>query len=154
MNAPRFGQFNGTIKDLIVNIGSKPALFTRINIGTSAAPELVTHRVLLDNPTNTRIGLDEIRSAFPTKLGTLNDTELLTTLMSKTSEFEGSAVTVAVEAQMKNGVQVRGEQGQPYFNVRLRSGARDLPAESAQAIATRLLSAVQHKNDVENAFAD
>jgi len=153
-NTPKFGQFNGTVQDLVVNIGSKPAIFTRVNISQDPkVPEIVTHRINLDNPDSQRIGFDELRSAFPNELGQLDDRHLLTTVMTKTSQFTGKPAIVAVEPQTKNGVQVKGPAGQIYFNVRLRSGVRDLTEESATALADKLLGSLAQKSAVEDAFS-
>lgn len=153
MSTPKLGQFNGKVQDLVVNIGSKPAIYTRVDISATNVPEIVTHRINLDNPDSQRIGFDELRSAFPQELGALDDRHLLTTLMTKTSMFTGKPAIVAIEAQMKNGVQVKSPQGQAYYNVRLRSGVRDLSEESAASLADKLLGSLAQKSAVEDAFA-
>lgn len=156
MNTPKFGTFIGVIADIIVNIGSKPAIFTRVNTTPeSETKELVTHRIMLDNPVNTRIGFDEMRNAFPEELGSLDDTALLSRLLTDTSRFEGRKVHVAVEPQLDatTRLPVKGPQGQTYFNVRLRSNARNLTPDKAGTLAEHLLSKAAARAEAEEALA-
>jgi hypothetical protein len=150
-STPKFGEFAGTVAAINISISqSRPAIFTRLKIKVDdKAEEIITHAVRLENPDSQRIGFDELRSAFPGQLGSLNDEQLLTTLIEKTDEFAGKPVHVGIEPQLKNGVQVVGAQGQKYFNIRLRSAVRNLDTTTAASIAKKLLSASGNAKSAE-----
>lgn len=158
------GEYKGTVLAINLSLSEeRPAIFTRVKViheptlvnGVLTQPreELATHAVRLNNPDSQRIGFDELRSAFPKQLATLNDEDLLTFLIEHTSEIEGQPVTVGVEAQVnKQGQVQRGPNNQPYYNVRLRSGVKNLDHDSASSIAKRLLAGVVSKRAVDQAF--
>lgn len=139
------GSFNAEIVGIDFSVSAtKPAIFTRLKhqIEGKDKPELVTHIVRLNNPKTMRYGLDELRSAFPTELGSLNDTELIEYLLENTSEFAGKKLGIRVEYQMKGGVIARDDNNNPYFNVRLENKTRDLSKSTAKEIARSMLGGV------------
>lgn len=152
-STPKYGEFACKVIDVLVSISdTKPAIFTRCIADPAKPLEVITHTVRLDNAASLRIGLDELRSAFPAELHNLDTEQVLTKLMTETTSFVGKDVRVSVEPQLKNNVQVRGPQGQPYFNVRLRSNVRNLDAQTASLIAKRLLAASVKEEEIAGAF--
>jgi hypothetical protein len=152
----KIGEYKGLVASIALSISEeRPAIFTRIKLVDQPAPnDHATHVVRLSNPDSQRIGFDELRSAFPKQLASLNDEELLTHLIEKTGTLEGAEVTVGIEAQLKNGVAQKDNNGRPYYNVRLRSAVRNLDHESAASLARKMLSASVSKKIVDDAFAD
>lgn len=156
-SAPKFGIFSMIVEAILISLSStRPVIFTRLvpKPGDKDAPEHVTHAIRLDNPDSTRIGFDELRSAFPQTLGHLDDEQLLTTLIERTDDFKNCTAEVSIEAQLKNGVPVKGPQGQPYFNIRLRSAVRNLDHDAANTIAKRLLANQAKSDALDKALAD
>lgn len=154
-SVPPIGQHNATVLGLtLAFMGNKPAIFTRLSFeevkpadplpdGTPQVKTLthtVAHAVRLSEKTAARIGLDELRGAFPKELGTLDDKALLAYLLTKTSSFDGRSVVISIETQMKNGIPVKSDSGETYYNIRLRSALRDMDEQLSLQIAERVLS--------------
>lgn len=146
------GEFKGKVISISVNLSEeRPALITRIKLEDNTP---LNHIIRLNHPDSQRIGFDELRSAFPTQLGNLNDEELLVYLLSKTSVFDNMPVNVGVEPQMKNGIVQKADNGTPYYNVRLRSAVKNLTNETASALAKRLLAFVTSKRETDTVFGE
>lgn len=153
----KIGEYKGIVLGISVSISEeRPAIFTRVKFTEQPTPDggHCTHVVRLNNPDSQRIGFDELRSAFPSKLANLNDEELLTFLIEKTSELTGAEVTIGIENQSKNGIIQKDANGRPYYNIRLRSAVHNLDHESAASLARKMLSASVSKKIVDDAFAD
>lgn len=95
-----------------------------------------SHATRLGNEDAKRIGLTEIANAFPTHFKDVDISDpdnILAVLLSKTSDIEGSPLRWSCEAQIdrNTGIPAKSESGVPYFNIRLRSGARNLSMEDA-----------------------
>lgn len=157
MNLPN-GEYKGMVVGITINpVGNKPVIFTRLMTNASKEegrmqPEYVTHAIRLNNLDSVRIGFDELRTAFPQQLATLDDEALLTFLMEKTDELLTKTVTFAIEPQLRNGVQVVGPKGQKYFNIRLRSSIKNLANEDAKKLAKSVLAGLTTKAAVADVF--
>lgn len=152
---PSIGEFNASVIAISINISEdRPAVLTRLNIGSKEKPEAITHIVRLNNPDSLRIGFDELRGAFPTQLAALTDEDLLTHLIEKTDEFAGKTIQVGVEHQLKNGIVQKNNAGVAYFNVRLRSAVRNMSKDAASTLARRMLQGITSKKAVDAAFDD
>lgn len=160
--APRLGEFKGAVSLIsVIPSSTKPAIFTRIDLpavpageGRPEVPaEQVTHAVRMVNPQSIRIGLDEIRGAF-TELVGKSDEEVLVALMSQTDSFVGRTVTVSIEPQLDKATRapVRGTNGEAYYNVRLRSGLRNVEAATAKSIAAAMLAGHAAASHLDEAF--
>lgn len=157
-NPVKYGEFKCKLIDIIITANGM--IYTRCAAPdhTEAKPSVLTHVVRLAQPdskesakTSERIGMDELRSAFPKELGTLTNHGVLVHLLTNTSKFHGRDVTIAVEPQLKDGKQVIGKNNQPLYNIRLRSAMRDMDANSADALAKRLLGADKPISLIETA---
>jgi len=151
------GSFNAEIVGIDFSVSAvKPAIFTRLKhqIAGKEKPELITHVVRLSSPKSMRYGLDELRNAFPSELGSLTDNELIEYLLENTSEFVGKRINIRVEHQMKQGIIARDDNNQPYFNVRLESAVKDLSKASAKEIARSMLSGALFSKATKDAVKD
>lgn len=148
----KYGDFKATVLEVNPMVaGHRPAIYTRLattdkSVGTEG---VVAHTVRLFSPTaldpvkamtSQRIGLDELRNAFPAQLGALNDEDLVVKMLTETDSFNGLPATVGIEPQMKDGKPVKGTQGNEYYNIRLRSGQKNLAAELAREVTRRLFA--------------
>ncbi len=149
------GEFKGKVVSISANLSEeRPAIITRIALTPEAnkPQEFMNHIIRLNNPDSQRIGFDELRNAFPTQLGAMDDEQLLVCVLSKTAMFTSQNVDVGIEPQVKNGIPQKDSNGRPYYNVRLRSAVRNLDTASAQSLAKRLLSMVTRAKQTDAAF--
>jgi hypothetical protein len=114
-----------------------------------------THVTRLNMPRNRQIGLSEIASAFPKLCGDGSEKATMLSLIQNTSKFEGSEIHFSVVPQLDKAtkIQVRSENGDPYFNVRLRSGARDLDEATALSLLDNLFGDASVESAAEAAMA-
>lgn len=111
------GEYPGKVTNIIViPFGDRPVIFTTINVGMD---QHVTHAVRLHNLDAARIGLNELRSGFPNKLGALDDKSLIRAL--KNLVIKGDDVVALVVPQLDKGIPVRLKNGEIAYNIRLRS---------------------------------
>lgn len=147
----KFGEFTGTVLRIDFGFSSeRPTINVRIkyNDGVSMQHTSHTTRLVPDNITDSdkvlkaltvqRIGMDDLRAAFPQQLAGLNDEVLLTKLLNKTNEFVGKEVHMSIEAQTVGNVVQKNPNGVAYFNVRLRS-ASNLEEGAALDLARQML---------------
>jgi hypothetical protein len=139
---PRMGEHKGKVNLVtVVPSSTKPVIFTRIELDGTPT-EQVVHSVRFANAQSIRIGLDEIRGAFVELIGK-SDQEVIEALMTNTDSFIGRPVTVNIEPQLDKTTRapVRGTNGQPYYNIRLRSALRNIEASTAKSVASAMLAA-------------
>lgn len=119
------GDYAGKVLGIqVLPFGDRPVIFTAIGVALPGAPEnaplhRVTHAVRMNNPDALRIGLSELRLGFPNILGHLSDKDVIKAMNRKA--VLDRAVTVSIVPQLKNGIQVKLDNGEPAYNVRLRS---------------------------------
>lgn len=112
------GEYRGKVTNIIViPFGDRPVIFT--TIGLTVGDRHVTHAVRLHNLDAMRIGLNELRSGFPNKLGALDDKSLIKAL--KNGLIKDDEVIALVVPQMKNNLPVKLDNGDAAYNIRLRS---------------------------------
>lgn len=144
----KFGEFTAIVQDIVVHVTSTPTIFTRLLLEDGKEQIPHTHVVRFHakdgtpSPVAARIGLDELRGAFPTELASLNDQDTLAYLMQNTDAFLNRKVKVGIEQQKKNGIPQKSDKGIPYFNVRLRSAVRNLSATDAKGMAAQMLKSL------------
>lgn len=127
-NAP--GDYNGKVSKVTVLLATdRPVIFTTVTLTDN---HYVTHAVRLagDNAAKSaqarKIGLNELRSAFPNILGTLSDIELIDALDEGRILDQPVHVTIVQQLdnnQPKRLKKVDGSLGDILYNVRLRSAA-------------------------------
>jgi hypothetical protein len=135
-----YGTHKGKIELISMSLGDQPAFYVRVKADNGAS---VTHITRLHNDTSARIGLGEIRQALPQELAGKNDEDLMTELISNTSEFIGREVEFSVAAQKdpRTGLTMRSKKGQDYFNVRLHNAIHDIKdADKARSLVKEALS--------------
>lgn len=147
----KHGEYPGLVLAITMLASTeRPALITRIKTDD---PDIgiLTHMVRLHDPQSMRIGLDELRSAFPDLLGQASDEQqVLRTCLTNSKDFVNAKVTVAIEPQMKNGlVQRNPNTKEPYFNIRLRSAVHDLEESIADKLITNILGRAKTKAKTE-----
>lgn len=150
----------------IILTGNRPVIFTRINRVAEVddeillnrrqdnpsapyfdtLPEHTTHAVRLHDAEALRIGLGELKTAFPNDLATLSDEECLLKLATNKTLLIGKRVDFSIQHQMKKGIIQKGEDGTPYFNVRLRA-VEEMTEGTAKALIANLTSHVPAADD-------
>lgn len=129
----KVGDYHGIVTLFsIILTGNRPVIFTRINRiqpvegqpdrDFDITNEHTTHAVRLHDPEALRIGLGELKTAFPNDLAVLTDRECLIKLAKEPRLLVGRRVGFAIQHQMKAGIpQKNKDTGEHYFNVRLRA---------------------------------
>lgn len=151
----------------IILTGNRPVIFTRINRiaevddevllnrredspdapAFDTLPEHTTHAVRLHDAEALRIGLGELKTAFPNDLATLTDRECLIKLAKEPKLLVGRQVDFAVQHQMKKGIMQRDPNtNEPYFNVRLRA-VETMTDNTATTLIDNLLTHTPDKDD-------
>lgn len=151
MSTPKFGTFPAKVDEVILD-ESNANFRLRLVIDDKTS---VSHRIQLDSFDSVRIGTDELRRAFPEQLlDKATPAQVLETFLTETDKFIGQQATVAIEPQLdrSTGIVRKNEQGQPYYNVRLRSAMRNLKPELAKSVVTRALANAKAKSDMDDAF--
>lgn len=133
------GEYKGKVTLIsVILTGDRPVIFTRVELLEKQDGDInstkwdkvlnthVTHAVRLkgDDPVKSaqslRIGLNELRSAFPNELALLDNKALI--IAMKNNTVLGHDVHCSVVPQLnENNMQVVLENGEKAFNVRLRS---------------------------------
>lgn len=136
-----YGEHEGKV-DLVtvVPTGDQPAIYVRITTANNAQ---VTHITRFANETSRRIGIGEIRAAFPDQLLGCSDKEVVVKLLRDTSSFVGLPVKFSVYPQIdkKTKLAVLDKNGGEYFNVRLTSAIRDIKdEEKARSLADAMFT--------------
>lgn len=163
----KVGDYHGIVTLFsIILTGNRPVIFTRINRlvevddevllyrrecdpespAYETANEHTTHAVRLHDPEALRIGLGELKTAFPNDLATLSDEECLLELATNKTLLIGKRVDFSIQRQMKKGIVQKGEDGTPYFNVRLRA-VEEMTTDTAKALIDNLLTHTPDKDD-------
>lgn len=145
----KHGDYQGVVSRIItIFTGNRPVVFTTIE---GFVTELVdgherktiightTHAVRLHDPQSREIGLNELRAAFPNVLATLDDKALLLNLANHSSALIGKRVDFTIQPQMRKGIVQKNDQGEAYFNVRLRP-VEAMSESTASSLIDSLLS--------------
>lgn len=142
----------------IILTGNRPVIFTRINRvqpvegqpnrDFDVAPEHTTHAVRLNNIESLRIGLGELKTAFPNDLAVLTDEQALEKLAMEPTLLIGRRVDFTIQHQTKKGIVQRDPNtNEPYFNVRLRA-VESMTQTTAKSLIAGLLANVPEAHDV------
>jgi hypothetical protein len=148
MKTITYGDHKCTIADIRINGGGIYTLCATKN-HTDKDPDLIVHSVRFANPdskptavVSQRIGIGELRDAFPKELGTKNEMEVVAELLENTSAFIGKPITVGVEKQLVKGTTQQAYSQttkEPLYNVRLRSALTNVEKGKGMDIAKRLM---------------
>ena len=133
------GEYPGKVTNtIVIPFGDRPVIFTTIAL--TGGDRHVTHAVRLHNLDAMRIGLNELRSGFPNKLGALDDKSLIRAL--KNGVIKNDDVIALVVPQMKNNIPVKLDNGEAAYNIRLRS-VEPMSDDVLDASLERVLASAQ-----------
>lgn len=153
----KFGEFKAKVIGITVSPSShKPAIMTRLQLEDDKS--IIVHVINFTkkngdiNLDAIRIGLDELRGAFPNELAKLSDEDLIAYLMEKTDTLTNRALDIGIEQQTKNGIVQKSDKGEIYYNIRLRSATKNLSNAMATSLAKQMLNRAVTAAQVDNAF--
>jgi len=150
----KYGVFAAIVNLIsVLPFGERPVIFTRLKVKDGTAE--YTHAIRLNNASSMRIGLTELRGAFPKELGPLNDEQVIIELMTKTKLFVDRELEISIEPQINKEGKVAKDPktGAEYFNVRLRSNVHDIDPDTATKLVQGMMNGFTTKEAVDKEFA-
>lgn len=135
----KFTETNATVLEVsFLPSAERPAIITRLETEDKDVGR-ISHMVRLHNVKSARIGLDELKAAFPTNLADARtNNDVLMKLITKSKDFIGQKVRVAIEPQLDGGRVKKSDNGEPLYNIRLRSNTHDLDETTAKSLIASL----------------
>lgn len=135
----KFTETNAVVTEVsFLPSSERPAIITRLKTEDKDVGD-ISHMVRLHNPKSARIGLDELRAAFPTQLASApTQNETIKRLLTRSKDFMGLKVRVAIEPQLEGGRPKKGDNGEILYNIRLRSNTHDLDDKTADDLIASL----------------
>lgn len=136
------GEYETTVSAIkVLPFGDRPVIFTTL---TTEDGRQITHAVRMYSGDAYRIGLQELRTGFPNQLGNL-DADGIVVAMNR-GVVLNHRVKAAIVPQMKNGIPVKLDNGEPAYNVKLYA-IEAMSEETLRAALARLAMSTKIEDD-------